>query len=101
MFPDLTSTLGVPPRQQFRLGGGQPGKFFVDILNNGPAATTIRVDRAGTIEDLGVAEPGATIRHQFAAGEGAIIVNRTDQEASLRVKVWGNIDIAMRYTPAE
>jgi hypothetical protein len=28
--------------------GGQPGKFFVDILNTGPAATTIRVDRAGT-----------------------------------------------------
>ena len=101
MFPDLTSNLGVPPRQQFRLGGGQPGKFFVDILNTGTVAATIRVDRAGTIEDLGIAEPGATVRHQFAAGEGAIIVNRSEQEASLRVKVWGNINIAMRYTPAE
>ena len=81
-MPDLTSNLGVPARQQFRLGGGQPNEFFAEVQNQGTAM------------------PGEKLRHRFAPGEGAIIVNRSDADASLKVRVWGDTQIAMRYTPA-
>jgi hypothetical protein len=99
-MPDLTSNLGVPARQQFRLGGGQPNEFFAEVQNQGSVPAVVQVDRSGTVVDLGTAMPGEKLRHRFAPGEGAIIVNRSDADASLTVRVWGDTQIAMRYTPA-
>ncbi|MCX5690205.1 MAG: hypothetical protein NTV94_10565 [Planctomycetota bacterium] len=101
MLADLTSNLKVPAHQQFRLGGGQPGEFFAEIVNEGSVPALVRVDSSGELRDLGVAQPGEKLRHRFAAGEGAIVVNRADTDASLKVRVWGDTQIAMRYTPAE
>lgn len=100
--PDLTSGLTIPAREVFLLGGGQPDPFFAEIYNRGAVPVSVASEVNGRETPIGVVQPGETVSHRFAAQEGAWLRNSAQQDAALRVRVWGNPNaLGMRYQPVE
>lgn len=112
---ELTSGLGIPAGEQFHLGGGQDGGYRVSLENKGPVAVIVRVvpgktmlaggergSATGAPLDMLTINPGDEGVYRFEPGEQLLLTNTSDtRNASLRVRVRGDTNLAMFYTPKD
>lgn len=93
------SELMVPPADTFLLGGDQDGAIAVSGTNRGEIPVEILSQRKEEETLIATVAPGGTFRHVFAAGETALIRNRSDSKtARLSVDFTGSpASLSMRY----
>lgn len=97
---DLISGLTVPGAQRFFLGGGQPSSFYCDVENQGDTEVLISSTRGLGATVIARLYPGDSASHRFQPTEAAIIANLSPLEpAKLRVRIWGDTNLEMRYEP--
>ena len=97
---DLVSGLRVPAAQRFVLGGGQPSSFYCDVENQGDTTVMVYASRNGGYTVVAKLAPGDSASHRFQPSESAIVANlSTTDEARLRLRVWGDTNLAMEYEP--
>lgn len=97
---DLVSGLTIPGAQRFFLGGGQPSSFFCDVENQGQTEVLLSSTRGSGATVIIRLHPGDSASHRFQPTEAAIIANLSPLEpAKLRVRVWGDTNLDMRYEP--
>ncbi|MEM1186520.1 MAG: hypothetical protein AAGI53_16140 [Planctomycetota bacterium] len=101
MGPDLTSGLGIPAGETFNLGGEQEGGYRAQVSNQGDTEVTLMsTTSTGLTESLGTIAPGEKQRYEVRPGRPLLLRNESDQsDASLLVKVYGESNLAMYYTP--
>lgn len=98
MAPDLTSGLTIPPSETFLLGGDRGGPYKAFIRNRGNVPVEIYLERLGSTYLLGTLQPGERTAAAFDTREGANLKNLSaSQEAFLKVEVFGDTNIGMRY----
>lgn len=95
--PDLTSGLNVPAGQQFIFAGGQRSGFTAFATNRGSVPVTIAAELDGERRELLTIAPGEKASYEFASREAAFFENPSDQDASVKVEVWGETSVGMRY----
>ncbi|MFZ4576638.1 MAG: hypothetical protein ACOYN0_19830 [Phycisphaerales bacterium] len=99
LSPDLTSGLDIPASQRFIFAGGQSKPFTAFVTNRGEVPVQIFAELDGTSMPIGTVEPGGTVSHRFGEKQAAVFENASGQQASLRVEVWGQTQVGMRYLP--
>lgn len=97
--PDLTSNLSVPAGQRFIFAGGQKSGFTAFATNRGTVPITIIADLDGVRREIGIVAPGERVSHTFAPREAALFENPSAQVGDVKVEVWGQTNVGMRYTP--
>ena len=97
--PDLTSGLNVPAGQRFIFAGGQRSGFTAYATNRGAVPVTIVADLDGERREIVTLAPGERASHEFAAREAALFENPSSQDAAVKVEVWGETSVGMRYVP--
>lgn len=97
---DLVSGLAIPGAQRFYLGGGQPSSFYCDVENQGDTEVLISATRGSGATVIARLHPGDSASHRFQPTEAAVLANLSPLEpAKLRVRVWGDTNLQMRYEP--
>ncbi|MEM1422870.1 MAG: hypothetical protein AAGH64_02595 [Planctomycetota bacterium] len=107
--PDLTSGLNIPAGETFNLGGEQRGNYNAEVTNRGSVAVEILSTTPGdSFNDdpisptpvlITAVEPGASQRFSAGAGVPLLLRNTSDtRNATLKVEVWGDTNLAMFYT---
>ncbi len=97
---DLVSGLAIPGAQRFYLGGGQPSSFYCDVENQGDTEVLISATRGSGATVIARLYPGDSASHRFQPTEAAVLANLSPLEpAKLRVRVWGDTNLQMRYEP--
>jgi hypothetical protein len=97
--PDLTSGLNVPAGQRFIFAGGQRSGFTAYATNRGAVPVTIVADLDGERREIVTLAPGERASHKFAAREAALFENPSSQDADVKIEVWGETSVGMRYVP--
>ena len=97
----IRSGLRIPAGEQFILGGGQKGGYFVTAENIGKADVTIYArEKDGKVTKIVDVPVGSTAKHQFKPGQACVLVNKTKEKASLKVTATGDTNLGMRYEVA-
>ncbi|NVO30058.1 hypothetical protein [Hymenobacter lapidiphilus] len=94
----ITSNLLIEPGKQFALGGGQLGSFKVEAHNVGNVPVDFKErPRDGGIFGKTTLAPGARGTLRFMAGSTALLLNPSDQQAKVDLKITGDTKLSMRY----
>lgn len=97
--PDLTSNLQIEAGQTFVYAGEGAGAFRISVLNVG----TVGVSAASRVNDTETpvqdVPPGASAFLEFAPGQAALFRNAGRSQARLKLQVWGDTNVEMRYQP--
>ncbi len=97
---DLISGITVPGGERFILGGGQPSSFYCDVENQGETEVMVTSTRGSGASVVARLKPGDSASHRFQPTEAAVIANLDSLEpAILRLRVWGDTNLGMRYEP--
>jgi len=98
-FGSLTSTTTIEPDKAFRLGGGQPGAFYVRGTNSGTVPIVVFSELDGKRDSVTTIAPGAPVDARFPKSATAIFKNTSStQTATVSIKVTGDINaLGMRY----
>lgn len=100
--PDLTSNLQIEGGSTF-VYAGEPdaGAYTISARNVGPVPVTLlRRDGEADVE-LTTLAPGEAALQAFNPGEAALLANPADRLARLKVLVWGDTNVGMRYEPVQ
>jgi hypothetical protein len=95
--PDLTSGLNVPGGQRFIFAGGQRSGFTAFATNRGSVPVTIAAELDGERREIVTIAPGEKASYEFAPREAALFENPSSQDAAVKVEVWGETSVGMRY----
>jgi hypothetical protein len=96
--PDLTSNLQVDAGQRFVYAGEVgSGSYTASIENRGSVPVTLARRVGEAREPIGGLAPGEVTLAKFARGEAALFENDAADQATLRVCVWGDTKVGMRY----
>lgn len=99
---DLISGITVPGGQRFHLGGDQPSSFYCDVENQGETEVMVTSTRGLGATVVARLRPGDSASHRFQPTEAAVIANLDSTEpAKVRIRVWGDTNLAMRYEPSQ
>ena len=100
-MPALTSGLSIPAQERFHLGERPTDDFIASVENVGSVPVDILLSRNGGESFVARLEPGDKTEKGFLSGDGVLFENPSGVTANLRVRVWGERNLAMYYTPLE
>lgn len=98
IFGSLTSNTTIKPNESFVLGNNQHGSFTTYLKNEG--ATVLKIYQApidGGAHSLLVIKPKETVTVRAEKNTALIIENTGNEEASVSLKVRGDLNLGMGY----
>lgn len=98
IFSSLTSNTTIKPNESFVLGNNQHGSFTTYLKNEG--ATVLKIYQApidGETHSLLVIKPKETVTVRTEKNTALIIENTGNEEASVSLKVRGDLNLGMNY----
>lgn len=98
IFSSLTSNTTIKPNESFVLGNNQHGSFTTYLKNEG--ATVLKIYQApidGETYSLLVIKPKETVTVRTEKNTALIIENTGNEEASVSLKVRGDLNLGMGY----
>lgn len=98
IFSSLTSNTTIKPNESFVLGNNQHGSFTTYLKNEG--ATVLKIYQApidGETYSLLVIKPKETVTVRTEKNTALIIENTGNEEASVSLKVRGDLNLGMNY----
>ncbi|MEM7622140.1 MAG: hypothetical protein AAF235_02940 [Planctomycetota bacterium] len=98
-IPDITSGLGIPAGETFLLGGQQEGSYRARVKNHGETSVTLLTSTdGGPLFPVAELAPGEADELRMGPGSPLYLRNESDdQDASLKVEVFGESNLGMSY----